>query len=134
VEQTHSIPVHNGLEDFAVGDFVDGDAANGDFFVCGRHVEEFALVSAGYGPGNHQLVFFADGVVDGEMQIREGREEAVNLTPLGQGADGRTGDGGITERVTLGDYLLDHLEFVIVPYFLVKAAEYFFVSLSDGHE
>lgn len=133
LEQTQRIPDGYRFEDFAIGDFVDGNAADGDLFVGGRDAEEFAFVRAGDGPGDHQLVFFADSVVNRETKIGETGQEALRLAPVRFGADRGAGKSGISEGVTFGDDLFEQLEFAIVPDVLIEAAEDVFVSLSNGH-
>jgi hypothetical protein len=134
VQQTECIPTDNGFEYLAVGYFVDGDAADGNFFVCRRNAEELALVSAGDGPGDDHFVLFADGIVYDEAKIGKGSYKTVDLALVSFGTDGGTSDGGIAESVTFGDDLFDYVQFAIVPDLLIKAAKDILVGVSDGHK
>lgn len=134
LEQAEGIPNDHRFQELPVGEFVNGDAAEGDFFVGGGDAEEVAFMRAGDGPGDSELLLFADSVIDREAEVREGVDEAFDLAAIGFGADGSAANGGVAKGVALGDNLVDELELPIVPDFLVKAANKIFVGGSNGHE
>jgi hypothetical protein len=67
----HQVPIRPSFDDLSVFDAEDGCSCDRGSAVGGRHAEELALVSAGDGPVNHNLVPLGDRIVDGELVIGE---------------------------------------------------------------
>src|SRR6267142_2186030 len=98
-----SVPTDVGIHNFSIDDVMDRDSVHGNFLVCGGNSHVFAFVSAGNSPGNGQLFFFSNDVLDGETQIGETSYEPRDLALVGFRTNRRTGEGGIVESVTGGD-------------------------------
>ena len=88
---------------------------------------------SGDGPINDQLVAFTDGLVHIESQVRQASKKTLHLAAIRGRADSSAGDGGVAERVGVGNHQVNEFHPPLIPDGMVQASEQFFVSLGDGH-
>ena len=127
LHKAKGIPVGVRIHNLSVGDVMDGDAIHRYLFVCGSNSPELTSMSAGDGPGDRHLLVFSDGVLDGQVEIREASEPTIELTFVSFGTSRGTGHIGNLEGVAGGEQLIDNFELSPIPEFFIEAADDDFV-------